>query len=125
MLSVLLILLVTANAGWGLECITSCLFINIPFGEDLRIRADQCEQRVTLPACTVAITLEFRKMQYTADFGNSHETLESIYIESRAPLVFDFDLQCATDTDCVIRDAQKRIDEYVVYSYLYDLFMFE
>ena len=111
MLTLLFILLVTAHAGLGLQCITNCSLKGIPFGEALRIRAAQCQQRVTQSICTVDIALDFEKLQYSAIFGGSPKDAETIYISAYIPLDYDFSQQCSTETDCVIRDAQKRIDD--------------
>ena len=113
MLTLLFILSVTAKADEGLECIADCLFGAVPLGEDLRIRAAQCQSRVTRSACTVEISLNFDKMQYSALFGKSFEDYETITISSESPLDYHFGQHCSTDTGCVIRDAQKRIDNLI------------
>ena len=113
MLTLLFILLVTAHAGLGLQCITNCSLTKIPFGEALRVRAAQCQQRVTRSTCTVDITLKFDTKQYSATFGESPDDAEKIYISPGLPLDYDFSVQCLTETDCVMRDAQKRIDALV------------
>ena len=117
MLSLLFILLVTVHAGAGLQCITDCRLTGIPFGEELRIRASQCQKRVELPFCTVDITLDFDTRQYSAIFGVGAILRESIFISAAIPLNYDFTQQCSTDADCVARDAQKRIDDMIGRSY--------
>ena len=117
MLTLLLILLAATDVTVSLLCITNCSLTNIPFGEDLRIRAGQCQQRATLSVCTVDMTLDFHKMQYSAIFGGSPKDAETIYISAGLPLDYDFSQQCSTETDCVVRDAQKRIDELTRRSY--------
>ena len=111
MLTVLLILLVAADATWSLECINMCFLTKIPFGEDLGSRAEECERRATLPACTAIITLDFETKQYSAIFGGPPEDGEAIFISLLRPLDYGFVRQCSTDADCVIRAAQNRIDE--------------
>ena len=110
MLTVLLILLVAADATWSLECINRCLLTKIPFGEAIGNRTDEC-QRSTFPACNVIITVDFETKQYSASFGVAPEDLEAIFISLFQPLSYGFSRECSTDTDCVIREAQSRVDE--------------
>ena len=111
MFTVLFILLAAAEVTWSLECIAYCSLPRIPFGEDLRARASECRQRVTAATCTVDIILNFDKKQYSATFGEFVSNYERISISSGEPLEYRFSRQCSIDIDCVITDAQKRIDE--------------
>ena len=111
MFTVLLILLAAVDVTCSLECIAYCSLTRIPFGDDLRIRAGEYQRRVTAPTCTVDITLNFHKMQYSATFGDIASNYERISISSGEPLEYRFSRQCSFDIDCVLRDAQKRIDE--------------
>ena len=111
MLAALLIFLLAADATWSLECITNCSLKAVPFGEDLRIRTNACQQRVTLLACTFDITLDFETKQYSVFLGGPPGESEAISMSSFLPLHYDVSRQCSTDTDCVIRDAQNKIDE--------------
>ena len=111
MLTACLILLAAAEVTWGLECIVDCSLRAVPFGEEIRIRAAQCPRRVTAPTCTIDVTVNFDRMQYTANFAPVSKDSESIFISLNQPLDYSVTRQCSTDNDCAIRGAQSRVSE--------------
>lgn len=117
MLTFVFIVLVTAHAGLGLECITNCKLSGIPLSEALNISAARCQQRSERSVCTVSVDLDFSTMRYSATFGERPADLEWFDISPTTPLDYTFSQQCSTDTDCVIHNAQKRMDDLIGQSF--------
>ena len=99
MFTSLFILSLTARIGVGLECTGHCFSTKIPFDEAPRIHAGQCKQSVTQPACTVDITLDFHKMQYSATFESPPGEYKTIRISPGEFLEHGFGQECSTDVD--------------------------
>ena len=111
MLTVLLILLVAPDATQGLKCIFDCPLRDVPFGEDLRIRGRQCQQRIESDSCKIEIVLDYHQQTYAVNFPLDSDEVESIAITPPRRLDYEFDIECSANDDCILDDAHMRITE--------------
>ena len=111
MFTALLILLAASDATLGLKCIYECSLREVPFGEDLRIRGRQCQKRLERDSCKIEVVLDYHQQTYTVNFPFDSDEVESITITPPSRLDYEFDLECSTDDDCILEDAQTRISE--------------
>jgi hypothetical protein len=117
MLVLLISLLLTAEIGHALQCITNCSVGEFGFEEPFRIPDGQCQQRIEASECTVRVDFKYHDQVYTVEFGKNRSSADFIYISSSPYLSYTTNYYCSKETNCVFSPLQKRINQMVRRTY--------
>ncbi|CAF3314716.1 unnamed protein product [Rotaria sp. Silwood2] len=117
MFALLLILLLMADIGYGLQCITNCSLGRYQFGQIFNIPDGQCQQRISGSVCSIDITFDYHENWYYVSFDTLMVSADYFYISSIPYLSYSIKYQCSKGTDCVLSYAQNRINEMISRNY--------
>lgn len=111
MLVQVLVLLLTAEIGHALQCMTNCSLGEFRFGESFYIPHGQCQERISASECTVRVHLKYHDETYTVELGKKRSSADFIYMNPSPYLSYSIASYCSEGTDCVFSELQKKIDK--------------
>ncbi|CAF4144027.1 unnamed protein product, partial [Rotaria sordida] len=117
MFVLLLILLLTPNIGYALQCITNCSLGAYLFSQKFNIPDGKCQQRVSKSVCSILMTFDYHTNLYYVTFSSLIESVDYFIISSLPYLSYSINYQCSKQTDCVLQYGTNRIDEMVGRAY--------
>lgn len=117
MLVLIFVLLLTAEIGHAIQCISNCTLGEFRFDEPFPTSYEHCQHRASATECTIRIHLNYHDRTYNVELGRKRSSANFIYINSSPYLTYSINYHCSKGSECVFENIQEKINKMVSHSY--------